>query len=141
MNDQCNLCQAKGTLHHILNNCDKMLYRYLWRHNSILRSLLMSIKPDLLDGQQVFADLEGETINGGTIPPTVIPTQQKPDLCFIDSNKKDIILIELTVPFEHGRTGTVLPGGLRPFARMSSVIQTTMCAKRDVLCGVGPGPA
>ena len=100
MNDQCNLCQAKGTLHHILNNCDKMLDRYLWRHNSILRSLLMSIKPDLLDGQQVFADLEGETINGGTIPPTVIPTQQKPDLCFIDSNKKDIILIELTVPFE-----------------------------------------
>ena len=100
MNDLCNLCQAKGTLHHILNNCEKMLDRYLWRHNSILHSLLMSIKPTLHDGQQVYADLEGETFNGGTVPPTVVPTQQKPDLCFIDFNKKDIILIELTVPFE-----------------------------------------
>ena len=60
----------------------------------------MSIKPTLHDGQQVYADLEGETFNGGTVPPTVVPTQQKPDLCFIDFNKKDIILIELTVPFE-----------------------------------------
>ena len=61
----------------------------------------MSIKSNgLHDGQQVYADLEGKTINGGTVPPVIVPTQQKPDLCFVDFNKKEIFVIELTIPFE-----------------------------------------
>ena len=49
---------------------------------------------------KVYADIEGERINGNTIPPNIIRTQHKPDICHIDNKNKDIIIIELTVPFE-----------------------------------------
>ncbi len=34
-NSKCELCGGRETLHHILNHCDAMFNRYLWRHNSI----------------------------------------------------------------------------------------------------------
>ena len=49
----------------------------------------------------MYANIEGETINGGTIPPSVVPTQQKPDICLSDNaKKKPVTLFELTVAFE-----------------------------------------
>ena len=101
LTDKCHLCNCTGTLHHVLNNCEKMLDRYGWRHNNLIKIILKGIKPESsFDTVKVYADIQGETINGGTIPPFVIPTQQKPDICFIDTLKKLVILFELTVPFE-----------------------------------------
>ena len=101
LRDKCHLCNCTGTLHHVLNNREKMLDRYGWRHNNLIKIILQGIKPESsLDTVKVYADIQGETINGGTIPPFVIPTQQKPDICFIDTLKKLVILFELTVPFE-----------------------------------------
>ena len=75
--------------------------RYGWRHNNLIKIILKGIKPESsLDTVKVYAGIQGETINGGTIPPFVIPTQQKPDICFIDTLKKLVTLFELTVPFE-----------------------------------------
>ena len=100
ISDKCNLCNCTGTLHHVLNNCERMLDRYTWRHNNILRIILKNIKNASNNTIKVYADIEGESINGGTIPPNIIPTQHKPDICYIDSKNKNIIIIELTVPFE-----------------------------------------
>ena len=61
---------SSGTLHHVLNNCEKMLDRYGWRHNNLIKIILKGIKPESsLDTVKVYADIQGETINGGTIPP------------------------------------------------------------------------
>ena len=46
-------------------------------------------------------DLAGaKKIAGTTIPPDILPTQQRPDLVLINESPKSIIIIELTVPFE-----------------------------------------
>ena len=49
---------------------------------------------------KVYADIEGETLGGCTVPPNVLPTQQIPDICYVDYEKKEMVIIELTVPFE-----------------------------------------
>lgn len=38
---QCQLCQGKGTLEHILSSCPRALGdgRYLWRHDQVLRAV------------------------------------------------------------------------------------------------------
>ena len=77
-----------------------MLDRYTWRHNNIIHIMLQNIKPTPNNTTKVYADIEGESINGGTIPPHIIPTQQKPDICHIDNQNKIITIIELTIPFE-----------------------------------------
>ena len=77
-----------------------MLDRYTWRHNNIVHIMLKNIKPTSDNTTKVYADIEGETINGGTIPPNITPTQQKPDICHIDNENKTITIIELTIPFE-----------------------------------------
>ena len=99
--DKCNLCSNTGTLHHILNNCESMLDRYCWRHNNIIHAIIHCIKSESsLSTTRVYADIEGETINGGTVPPTIVPTNQKPDICFVDESRKAVTIFELTVPFE-----------------------------------------
>ena len=39
-------------------------------------------------------------MNGGTIPPDVLTTAERPDLVFIDRRKKSIDLYELKCSFE-----------------------------------------
>ena len=39
-------------------------------------------------------------IEGTTIPPDILPAQQRPNLVLINECSKSIIIIELTVPFE-----------------------------------------
>ena len=39
-------------------------------------------------------------INGGTIPPDIIVTSDRPDIVLVDREKKELILAELTCPFE-----------------------------------------
>ena len=48
---------------------------------------------------RTYSDLEGhKTPDGGTIPPEICITPQKPDLVVIDETTKTINLFELTVP-------------------------------------------
>ena len=92
--DKCVRCGNKGTLHHILNNCQEMLSRYTWRHNSVLKLILEAIKSGNKD-LSVYCDLEGHTIGGGTIPPNVLPTAQKTDLVLYWPQEQKIVIIEL----------------------------------------------
>ena len=101
--DNCPLCKRKGSLLHILNNCQIMLERYLWRHNNIIRILLSTFKDSDIFKQgelKLFADIENATVGGGTIPPNIIVTPQKPDIVIYWPKDKRVILFELTVPFE-----------------------------------------
>ena len=101
--DSCPLCNGKGTLLHILNNCQNMLDRYLWRHNNLIRIFLSVFQESRCfqnSSIQMYADIENYTIGGGTIPPNVIATSQKPDIVLYWPTDKRVILFELSVPFE-----------------------------------------
>ena len=105
-NTTCKLCPNKETLQHILNICPISLNqgRFTWRHNSVLSTILSGLH-DVLSNHskttiKVYADLAGSNIAGGTIPPNVLVTSQRPDLVLIDEAKKHILVMELTVPFE-----------------------------------------
>ena len=104
INTKCALCGNKETLQHVLNNCKTMLDqgRYTWRHNSVLRIIMDTLK-DVSDQSWslFYCDLAGaKKIAGTTIPPDILPTQQRPDLVLINESSKSIIIIELTIPFE-----------------------------------------
>ena len=53
-----------------------------------------------------YSDLKDQTIGGGTIPPDILVTAEKPDIVIIDrrvahiSGKPTVIIIELTCPWE-----------------------------------------
>lgn len=103
LSSNCPLCSKKGTLLHILNNCNQMLDRYLWRHNNIIRILISAFEDSKIfkdKGVLITADLEGYLTGGGTVPPDIIPTAQKPDIVLTFPAQKKNILFELTVPFE-----------------------------------------
>ena len=50
----------------------------------------------------MYADIEGHTIGGGTIPPDILVTSEKPDIVIINRHQTppSITIIELTVPWE-----------------------------------------
>ena len=80
----------------------KSLDRFTCRHDSVLSHLLDTIVKRKKEGVEVFADLKGWRVNGGTVPPDMALTEQKPDLVVIDRsvNPVKVILIELTVPWD-----------------------------------------
>ena len=53
-----------------------------------------------LPNSQIYADLEGHSIAGGTIPPHILTTSQRPDIVIVLEESKEIVIVELTVPFE-----------------------------------------
>ena len=86
---------------HILNSCPQMLDRYEWRHNGVLAYLydiMMNSKPP---GITIYADIEGAKVNGGTVPPDIMITSQRPDMVIINKNStpSTVYLVELTCPF------------------------------------------
>ena len=95
-------CNATCNLGHLLSGCSKSLDRYTFRHDSVLSHLLNTIIKRKKEGVEVFADLNGWRVNGGTVPHDMAPTEQKPDLVVIDRsvNPVKVILIELTVPWD-----------------------------------------
>ena len=100
LTDKCLFCpNTTGTLHHILSNCPTFLNRYEWRHNNILRYMFKTFKENLTNGQ-IYTDLEGYSIAGGTIPPHILTTSQRPDLVIINEESKELTMVELTIPFE-----------------------------------------
>ena len=50
----------------------------------------------------VYADLNGWRVNGGTIPPDFVLTEQIPNLVIIDRSvtPAKVVLLELTVPWD-----------------------------------------
>ena len=52
----------------------------------------------------LYADLEGWKVNGGTVPPDLVATGQRPDIVLLDRQKKTIVLLELTCPFDSSAT-------------------------------------
>ena len=80
-----------------------MLSRYLWRHNNVLKIILELLQNSISyrnKSIQIFSDLKGLLVCGGTIPPSIISTSQKPDIVVLEPSTKKITIIELTVPFE-----------------------------------------
>ena len=97
--DKCKLCGRKETTKHILSACDTALNqgRYTFRHNRVLKQITNNIDTNLYT---FYSDLEGQCIEGGTIPPDVLVTAEKPDIVILHRLIKHIVVIELTCPWE-----------------------------------------
>lgn len=98
--NKCHLCSEKETTNHILNSCKASLEqgRYTFRHDSVLRYIVDCIDTNRL---QAYCDIKGcSTGPGGTIPPNILVTNQRPDLVIIDKEQKAVWIYELTCPFE-----------------------------------------
>ena len=50
---------------------------------------------------QIFSDMPGFTTTGGTLPVNIIVSKLRPDIVIVNTKKKFVHLVELTVPFEH----------------------------------------
>ncbi len=102
LNQSCALCGYKETVLHVLNGCPVMLNqgRYTYRHNIILAIILAKLcKMYTEESIKIYSDIEGRhAIGGGTIPPNILVTNEKPDIVIVNQN--NIQLIELSVPFE-----------------------------------------
>jgi hypothetical protein len=102
----CPLCGSPhGTLAHIVNFCPVALKqgRFTWRHDSVLRHTLSTLKSLATEGTEIYADLEGHMINGSTIPADILVSSgvgSKPDIVVINRKEKKIALLELTCPLE-----------------------------------------
>ena len=103
MNTKCPLCGNHETLHHILNPCKVSLEqgRYTLRHDSVL-SYLVSVLKDHPQRTytELYADLDGHLINGGTIPQHIIATTDRQDIVLVDPAGREITIGELTVSFQ-----------------------------------------
>ena len=75
--------------------------RFTWRHNSVLANIIRLIRPVLADGFQLFSDLPGFLApGGGSIPPHVLVTNQRPDIVLVNGATREIIVFELTCPWD-----------------------------------------
>jgi hypothetical protein len=83
--------------------------------------MTLTIKENLPNHIQVYADLDGRKVNGGTVAQDVVVTSSLPDLVIIDSSTptKTIYLFELTVCFE--RTDIIQSAHQRKLNRYSSL--------------------
>ena len=101
VSDRCPFCGNTQTLLHILSNCQVALNqgRYTWRHNSVLANVIHLIRPNLVQGLELFSDLPGFLApGGGSIPPHVLVTSQKPDIFIFNESTREAIVFELTCP-------------------------------------------
>ena len=94
------MCNSKETLLHVLNNCPQKLDRYTWRHNSVLNAIVKLIQPVLSSDYELYADLPHLMKGNTTIPHDVYVTNLKPDIVIINKSTHEVIIVELTVPFE-----------------------------------------
>ena len=114
VDSSCKLCQStKCTLFHILNNCKVAVgnpqagiqSRYGYRHDSILNYMSQHITST--GSTEVYVDIEGKKINGGTIPADILTTLARSDLVIINrsASPPEIFLCELTVAYESATSG------------------------------------
>ena len=104
MDSTCSLCGSHtSTTKHILNACPVALSqgRYSWRHDSILKKILLFLRQHLTGEGKLYGDLDGFRAMENppsTVPPDLLPTSYRPDVVLVREDKK-VIIIELTVPF------------------------------------------
>ena len=99
----CKLCSNKETLLHVLNNCKTMLTqgRYTWRHNSVLNYIFHLVQKSYSDPSfKIYCDLPEQLHGISTIPTNVAVTSLKPDPTIVNETSKEIIIVELTIPFD-----------------------------------------
>ena len=87
-------------MNHVLNCCKVSLEqgRFTYRHDNILTYISKCLDKDKFT---CFIDIKDhQTPSGGTLPPSVIVTNLKPDIVIIDKKNKTINIFELTVPGE-----------------------------------------
>jgi hypothetical protein len=103
---KCNMqgCSDNATHGHILSNCQIMVNqgRYTYRHDSCLNFLYKTLKQDIPNDIEIYADLEGCRVNGGTLPPDVALTTSRPDLVLINRSTAPhhVVLAELTMTWD-----------------------------------------
>ena len=98
--DRCKLCQNCQTTNHILNPCPESLKsgRYTWRHNCIVNYIVTSVDSKYT----VYCDMADHMApGGGTIPPELCVTTQKPDIVILNNHMKTMHIFELTCPSEN----------------------------------------
>ncbi len=105
-NAKCDLCGQRETLHHVLNNCQYMLDRYAWRHNSILHYIYGHFTVQCSQQVSIYMDIPGLHDGISTIPADILVTNLKPDLIIVNRPEKTITLFELSVPFETNISNT-----------------------------------
>jgi hypothetical protein len=100
--EKCELCKNFSNLEHILNWCPVALNqgRFTWRHDSVLSHMTSELKKGLKGDATIYADLPEHSFNGGTIPPDILTTAQRPDIVIIERKSKRITILELTCSFE-----------------------------------------
>ena len=109
LSSQCGSCQSnKQTLLHVLNHCQSKLAAYTWRHNNVLLSLKNFISSKL-PNLELHCDLhvrnnQFQDTPVQTVPYDIIATNLRPDICIIDRDSKNFIIVELTVPYESNIT-------------------------------------
>ena len=101
--DRCPFCRNTQTLHHILSNCSVALDqgRYTWRHNCVLSNIISLIRPVLNPDTRLFSDIPGFLApGGGSVPPSIIVTNLKPDLFIVNESAGVVVIFELTCPWD-----------------------------------------
>ena len=70
-------------------------------HCAILDYMAKFLTQNRKENLEMYIDLPDHNIGGGTIPPNIITTSQKPDIVIIENNTtpKTVHLYELTCPF------------------------------------------
>ena len=99
VNDKC-FCGQRQTLNHILNCCKPSLDqgRFTFRHDNIVNYVVQCLDKNRY---KCYADLDGhKTSAGGTIPPNLMVTTERPDIVIVDDKNKTMSIFELTVPSE-----------------------------------------
>ena len=103
VSDRSPFCGNIETLAHVLSNCSTALTqgRFMWRHNSVLSSIIDLVRPLLKHGFSLYSDMPGyQAPHGGTVPPNILVTALKPDIVIVSESSLDVIVFELTCPWD-----------------------------------------
>ena len=66
----------------------------------MLTFVVETLKERLPANMELYSDLPGHSINGGSLPPHIAITGSRPDLVIINKEEKTVWLLELTCSFE-----------------------------------------
>ena len=89
--DLCKLFRRGETTNHVLNGCPVGLDqgRYTYRHNSVINYIVNSVDSKF----KAYSDLPGQLApGGGSIPPEICVTAEKPDIVIFNNHKRFICL-------------------------------------------------
>jgi len=87
-------------------------YKLILKMHSILcpiRSLFSSLRSFLGEGEAIYVDLPGKRASEATVPVSILVTSVRPDMVLIRG--LEIILIQLTVPYDSRETSIVRDPG------------------------------